>query len=639
MAAGDLLIQCTDPVTNKLVVFHREQRSRMRYSSTVPGGDAACSWTVSCDDIIRTGFPGVRSRVKVYDPVRETYPWVGILEKPVLHWERGKLVSVDFNAVGAAQAEHRQFPGRLVFIDADHPSPLSINYTEVITDLKDAMLFGLSITPLVSGVQTGVATSGITLGAPTEDFRGHTGQQLWTAICTLTARLATPYIWMVYADQFGLPALHWLAAPSSPEYFEMGNAKTIDLGIDMAEVANLIYVVFAGDETLSWPDQSTPEPGEIDYSATPDLQTHFVNVSEEIVSLSDAQGFVQGLYAKFNQRLPSEGSIVLDRDIRTRYAGEATPHIDPITEVRAGKPIRLGISHSPYVDAQIDMLIMSAEYDEDSCQTTLSPSTLSQQGRDMRFLQMLAGRNKFNWSLVSPQLTVPNTIQKTEVLQPAYKGWNPTDPQTPHPAVFPSGVTIGSGTISGSSVPVPNREHPTEEETPIIVRPALIPIARTVLGHREYGTLGGMIIPQVLPPERVNYPAMFSTTDEDGELLDGERAGQDIQEVYIDTITVKTLPQGTIGSVTIQVDVYNYDEDETTANVFEIELDTADHARKLLDASTAPLQPVGLKHGDHLIWRVVDPSADFVVKVCLSGWKHWSEFPVLVGPPYIPGNE
>lgn len=638
MAAADLLIQCLDPVTNKVVTFTKAHRHAFKYSSTVPVGDARASWSIDCDQIVQTGLPAKRARITVYDPTRVTYPWLGVLEKPVMHIERGRLVGFDFTAIGAGEGDHQQFPDSLTFVDADHAARSTGRV--IITDLKDAITHGLTRAPLVNGTEDFIATSGITLAGDTEDFRGHTPPQLWTAICSLTARLENPFIWLVYADDTGLPALHWLATPETPEYFEHGNAKRIDLGIDFGEIANQLYGSFRGSNTILRPDPDLAE--EVDYSASPDLQTQYIDVSEEIIDLDGAEGFIEGLLNKFNKCVPTEGTVVLDRDIRTLYAGEVTPVMIPITEVRAGKSIELSIVQTPYLDAKINMLVMAAEYDEDSCTTTLSPTAISTMGRDARLITALAGRSFFNWSLTSPKFgTNPSPdLMKTWVLaenpNPGGPDPDPNKPGDRPNASWLNGYAKIDGLPSGNQAPNPPPSPPTV--VPVMF-PALVPVARSIEGLENiFGPLGGQIHPQALPEERVNYPAQFFTADDDGNLTDGERGGQDVQECWVDTITLKTL-SGVVGTVTVSVDIYHWDDDSTDTDVFTISLSGAANNRIILDGSSAPLMPIKLENGDHIIWKVSGAGASFWVKPCLSAWKNWSKFPVLVGPSWVPGND
>lgn len=650
MAASDVRVVCFDPAHpenyDHATIFYRKMRTGLKWSSAVPGGDRRASWTVSCDILAEVGFPAGKSRVLIEDPVRGTFPWRGVLQTPKPNYARGRLSSVDYEAVGCADGSFRQFEGATVFGVTDVVS--TVNGRQLTTNLDEIMEFGLTICPLIDGTQDHIGTGGA-LTEDTLNYQGHTAPQLWQDICNLTAGMATPFIWMVYPDKdSGLASLYFLATPTSPEYFEHGNSKENKLEIDYGEIANQIYLKFKDEPLIKVPATGDP----IDETMTPDLQTHYMEVSTDIQEYNTAVGFASSLYGKFNQRVVTGGSIVLDRDIRTRYAGDSTFQMIPIYEVRAGKTIQAEITKVPYLDdVIINTFIASVEYDEDACQTTLSPSAISEQGRDARLLAVRGENSKYTWGYTSRALTSPHpdfdkivSVGGTSFFDGFYtnKDWaQPTVPST-NGGIAPPNINrdpTGVPTVyKPNPLPMPITSLPPSESSTPLLKPGIPLMAFLRDGMRALGPLAAKIVPDALPAHRINIPASFGTADQDGTLDDGERRHTDVQEGFIDTFTISVLG-GTNVTVTVKVDIYNWDLAAVRiADAFELTLAAAHRGRFQYNNSDDDHAPILLFHGDQLIWKVADVGADddVILECALSGWKAWKEYPVLVGPSSVP---
>lgn len=648
MAANDIIVACLDPAaeTNlaRAVKFTRTMRTGLRFSHGAPGGNLTASWTVSCDHLADVGYPQKKSRIAIYDPVRHTYLWRGVLKTPREHLVRGRLSSITFSAVGCAEGSWRQFPEPTVFGVTDVLSTL--NGRQLATDLGEIMKFGLRITPLVNGSQGGIQSGGI-LTEDTGDYRGHTAPQLWEDVCNLTRSLGTPFIWMVEPDATGSAALSFFAEVPNPRYWEHGNAKTNDLEVDWSTIANIIYVAFQGKVI------QLPPPGDpLDYTATPDEQSAFINVSETIREYNTAQGFAASLYQKWNQSVVTGGQIVLDRDIRTNINGVL--EIIPVYEVRAGRGIQIEKTKTPYhPGVAMDIIIKTAEYDEDACTMTLSPAVLTEEGKQVRILAIRAeqSQSKMTWSwtdrnMATNILPPPDAISTS--MQHQVENWT-RGAVADTPGTSPSvSRDVGNGTAynadgtpksfdPNSVPPAWNRTLLSNAQAYLLERGAPI-IARVRDGLQSLGSLGWMIHPQLLPPERINIPAVFSTADDEGSLDDGERMHTDVQEGYIDTFTCSVLNQIST-SVVIKVDVWNWDDDDIRLpNAFVMTLDSEDHQRIQYDNTDDDKRPVLLYHGDQLRWKVEGAEDPVILNCALSGDKNWGQFPVLVGPNWVPGN-
>lgn len=644
MAANDVVVICYDPAADtnlaRAVVYTRAMRSNMRFSHGVPGGNLTASWTVSCDHIADVGFPKPRARVLIMDLERGTFLWRGVLQKPIPTWERGKLTEVEFNAVGCAEGSLRQFADPTVFGVAGVTS--TVTGRHIVVDFADIMQYGLTICPLIDGTQANIASGGV-LTEDTRDYKGQSASQLWEDICNLTRGYATPFIWLVQPDDTGHAALEFYAEAPNPRYFEHGNAKTNKLEVDWAEIANLVYVAFQA-EIFQFPAIGDP----LDETNTPDIQTHFVDVSTDVQERNTAQGFVESLYTKFNQRTVTGGSITLDRDIRTNING--TPEIIPVYEIRAGVAIEVEVTKIPYLgNVVLDLPISAAEYNEDACEMTLSTTPLTQAGKNARMLALRAEHSKMSWAWASKQLTSPAPdLQKVPmpgfvgVHNPGFyiNGWGDA-------ASSPSVAFLnGGGTLDPSEnpnpIPTPVTQDPPANAEPPLVKP-IFPLAAQTRAYgmgMGFGPFGMMLHPQGLPPERVNIPAQFSTVDPiTGDLTDGERMHTDVQEAYIDTFDVSTL-NASLVAVTVKVDIWNWDLNAIrVSDAFELELDGSGAAvRFQFDNSDPEHKPILLFHGDQLRWKVEGADEEAILNCALSGWKNWSQFPVLIGPDSVPGN-
>lgn len=649
MAAEDLQIICYDPAAetnlSRATVFTRAMRTGFKYSHSAPVGNLAASWNISCDHLADVGFPKEKARILIWDSARNKFIWRGVLKEPEMAYERGRLSSVGFSAVGCAEGSWRQFPGPTVFGVTDVLS--TINGRVSITNLGEIMSYGLTITPLINGSQGGIA-NGEVLTEDTRDYRGSTAPQLWEDTCNLTRGLATPFIWMVEPDETGLAALSFFAEVPNPRYWEHGNSKSNRLQVDWSAIANLIYVAFQG-RLIQVPPAGDP----LDYTATPDIQTAFINVSDAIREYNTAQGFADSLYTKWNQKIITGGQIVLDRDLRTNINGSL--EMIPITEVRAGRAIEVEITKTPYLPGvALDVIVRHAEYDEDACTMTLSPAILTEEGKQARILAIRSeqAQSKMTWAWTDRNMASPiATLNAATPAETAIHVSNWTEGRAADPGGVAPSVTRRDSpptynpttglpsTFNPNSVPKPHDYAvPTNAKAWIIQHGApLIAMARNL--QDGLGTLGRMIHPQELPPERINIPATFSTSHPlTGSLDDGERMHTDVQEGYIDTFTVSVLG-GTLTTVTVKVDVYNWDDDDIRLpDAFVIELDGTARARVQYDNSDEDHRPILLYHGDQLIWRVEGAQDDVILNCALSGDKNWGEFPVLVGPDWIPGN-
>lgn len=643
MAAEDVRITCFDSVNGaKKVIFTRAMRKGFQFSHASPVGNTSASWTVSCDHLAEVGFPAKKARILVDDPVRHTYLWRGVLKTPREHYERGRLSSITFDAVGCAEGSWRQFGTPTVFGVTDVLS--TINGRQLATSLGEIMKFGLRITPLIDGNQGGIQNGG-QLTEDTRDYQGSTAPQLWEDTCNLTRGLATPFTWMIEPDSGGRASLVFFAEVPNPVYFEHGNAKSDDLEVDWSQVANMVYVAFQGT-TIQVPPLGDP----LDYSVTPDWQTAFVNVSDIIREFNTAKGFAESLYQKWNQNVVSGGQIVLDRDIRTNIG--KFPAMIPIYEVRAGRAIQIEKTKTPYhPGVALDIIIKRAQYDEDSCTMTLSPAVLTEEGKNARILATRAeqAQSKMTWAwtdrnMASPAPALEMRQYSPYIPSPITPGSNSAKAaEKPSVSRNPaSGATYNANGTPKDLKPNPVPRPWTKVFTPGSIGPLIehgIPIlAKARQGMARFGTLGWMLHPQQLPPERINIPAVFSTADDEGNLDDGERMHTDVQEGWIDTFTCSVLNQ-VATSVTIKVDIWNWDDgDIRVADAFVLTLDDEDHKRIQYDNSTALKKPILLYHGDQLRWKVEGATDPVILNCALSGDKNWGEFPVLVGPNWIPGN-
>lgn len=650
MAAEDIRVVCFDPAFDgnydHATIFTREMRTGFKYSHGSTAGNLASSWQVSCDHLADVGFPKGKSRILIEDPVREKYLWRGVLQTPHLHYERGRLSSVDFSAVGCAEGSWRQFPGTTVFGITDVLS--TVNGRQLATDLGEIMKFGLNICPLINGSQSNIATGGV-LTEDTRDYRGSTAPQLWEDICNLTRGLGTPFTWMVEPDDGSLAALSFFALAPNPRYWEHGNAKRNDLAIDFASIANLIYVSFQG-RVIQVPPVGDP----LDYTATPDIQTAWINVTDVIREYNTAQGFANNLYSKWNQRVITGGKIVLDRDIRTNINGSL--EMIPCHEVRAGRAIEVEITKTPYLEGvALDIIIASAEYDEDACSMTLSPAILTEEGKNARMLALRAeqAQSKMTWAWTDRALATPiPTLGAANPAETAIHVSNWTEGRVADPGGIAPSVsrrdnpptyspTTGLPTVwHPNSVPKPHDYSVPGNATAWLLEHGAPLLAMARNGLDGLGTLARMVHPQELPPERINIPAVFGTAHPlTGSLDDGERMHTDVQEGYVDTITVSVLG-GIPATVTVKVDVYNWDDVAIRLpDAFVAALDgLSSRFRLQYDNSDDEHRPVLLYHGDQLIWKVEGATSDVVLNCALSGDKNWGEFPVLVGPDWLPGN-
>lgn len=627
-------IRCKHPVTAKVTTITREMRSKFRFSKHTNLGDRAASWSVDCSHIQRLGInPELGSRIKVVDTERsDKVLWSGLLRNPVGHWERGALTSIDFSAKGYGAAGLNTFRISTKFGDADHESTSTSRI--IITDLKDAMQHGLVRAPLINGTQSHIALTGITLNADTEDFRGRRPDDIWTAISSITARLATPYLWMVQADEDGDPALFWYARPSTPEFLEGGRSKSMSLGVDADRIANLIVVAFHGDDTRTIPDQTIPQP--IDYTQIADLQDFFVDVGQQLYFLDDVLGYAGGLYNRWNRREINNGEIVLDEDLKARYIGEGpTWNMVPITDVAPGHVIRAQVSSfKPYLaSGRIDVMIEDTEYDEDGCTTTCQLEAIGEGDRNARMITTIPGKS-MKWQILYGPGFNNIPIDLGNMAKPDFntgagpglfatmnghgapgEGIGPgtskvrTTTQGPPPAI------VGSGSITPTA--------PYLEQSTVL-------IARATESNPRFGRYGGKVHPESLPDNRYNIPWVFNIPD--WQDTDGFLPGVDVQEGWPDTLTLKLLNDDT-GSITIHFDVFRY-VDGTTISDFlpSIGLASENYTSVIIPRDDR----VMLNHGDHVSLRFEGGGDVGVISIAVNGWKHWSDFPDLDGPENIP---
>lgn len=642
MAGENIRIVCWDPAAptnlDRAIIIPREVRSSFSFTTSVPGGDTAASWDVNCDYLRDVGYPLGKARILVDNPTRGTYLWRGVLKAPEIEWTRGMPTLAHFEAIGCAEGSFQQFPSTTVFGVTDTLS--TVNGRQVVTNLGEIMAFGLTQCPLIDGPQSGIENGGV-LVEDTRDYRGQIPPVLWEDVCIMTRGLGTPFIWVVEPDPgTGLASLRFYAETTVPTYFEHGNAKSNKMRIDYGEIANQIYGVF-GASLLQHPPAGDP----IDYTQTPDLQTHFVDASTDIQELSMAQGFVESLYQKFNQRVPTGGTIILDRPIRTRVGSSYV--MLPFEEVRAGRAIETEITKVPYLDSVVvDLPIRSTTYDEDACQITLSQSPINEAGKNARMLAMRAEQAKLVWGTLSRGLGSPHPdLEYVHMASGtnAYDGFTVSGWSAPSiPSAGQGSPTVPSKTLPGRNpLPTPVTTDPPDGAQP----PPIVPLIPVAAANRDgypgfgFGAMGYQIVPQMLPGQRINIPAQIPTFDPiTGDLGDGERMQTDVQEAYIDTVTLSTLGGVSI-TVTVKVDIWNWDLLAVrVADAFTINLVAANAARLQFDNSDAEHMPILLYHGDQLRWKVQDADTMAILHGALNGWKSWKEFPVLVGPDSIPGN-
>lgn len=190
--------------------------------------------------------------------------------------------------------------------------------------------------------------------------------------------------------------------------------------------------------------------------------------------------------------------------------------------------------------------------------------------------------------------------------------------------------------VKPNPIPLPVTTDPPSDAQPPLVVQGTVPWVKTRDGWFGFGPYGRKIPPAALPDDRLNLPIIIGTADRDGDLTDGERAHCDVQEGYVDTFTASTLDEEIV-TVTIKVDVWNWDLDAIRiADAFVLELTATDHERFQFDNSDEEHAPILLLHGDQLRWKVEGADADVQLNCCLSGWRNWKEFPLFIGPKWIP---
>lgn len=631
-------IRCRNPLTNKVTTITRDMRTGFRFSKHTNIGDRDASWTIDCAHIQKMGInPELNSRVKVVDTDRsDKVLWTGLLRKPVGKWERGALTAIDFSAAGYGKAGLNTFQVSTKFGDASHAA--TSKNRVLITDLGNAMQHGLTRAPLITGTQSHIDTStGITLNADTEEFRGRRPDDLWTSITAITARLATPFIWLVQADESGEPALYWYARPSTPEFLEGGRSKTMSLGVDADQIANLIVVAFHGDDIRTAPDQVLPMP--IDYSQIADIQDVFVDVGEQLYFLDDALGYAGGMLNRWNRREINNGEVVLDEDLKARYIGAGADwNTIPITDVSPGHVIRVQVQgFKPYLaSGRADVFIEETTYNEDDCSLTASFEAIGQGARDARLITTIPGAGmkwqimygpQFNpsinlWTMVKPERNTgagPNLFSTMngngapgEGIGPGTSFSKPPAQGTPPAATDPAPDLTAPPMLSAGSIPgaVPDEDHPN-----------------------EFGRFGWMQHPETQPPERTNFNFVLQSDAEGTDIVDKIFPGQDVQEVWVDFLSLKLPGPGPVGSITVHLHLYRHASGATITDVFDPISLVAENATSL---ALARDDRVLLLHGDHLYCETEGASGVDSVSVGVAGWKHYWMFPDYDGPSWVP---
>lgn len=616
-------------------------RTGFRFSKHTNIGDRDCSWTIDCGHIQKLGInPELNSRIKVVDTARDDKVlWTGLLRKPVGKWERGALTAIDFSAAGYGKAGLNTFHDSTRFGDASHPATSKTRI--IVTDLGFAMQYGLTRAPLITGTQSHIVTAtGITLNADTEEFRGRRPDDLWTSISAITARLATPFFWMVQADESGEPALYWYARPSTPEFLEGGRSKTMSLGVDADMIANLIVVAFHGDETRTAPDQNIPMP--IDYSQIYDIQDVFVDVGEQLYFLDDALGYAGGMLNRWNRREINNGEVVLDEDLKARYIGAGAEwNTIPITDVSPGHVIRVQVSgFKPYLaSGRADVFIEETTYNEDDCSLTASFEAIGQGDRGARLISTIPGAG-MKWQIYyGPQFNkVP--VDLGNMAQPNYNtGAGPRLFSTMNGNGAP-GEGIGPGS-SHSKPPTQGTPLAALDPTPTVTAPpirsaAAIPGAVPDEDHQtEFGRYGWMQHPETQPPERVNFNFVLQSDAEGTDIADKIFPGQDVQESWIDFVSLKLPGPDAEGSITVHFHLYHHASGATEEDVIEPLSLVSENATSL---GLARDDRVLFQHGDHLYCSTEDASGVDSVSVGFAGWKHWAMFPDYEGPDWVPSQ-
>jgi hypothetical protein len=511
----------------------RERRHDLEWSSVVPGGDDRCSWNMTCSDaavVFEGTLPDQLIEVRVTGTEVIDILWIGWLRKPRLRVEEGIFTEVVF------EAEGYQYSG-LVEPFEEHVKygPASVGSSSldkvVTTDVTDAMSHARSQkTPAITGEK--FLSGAGNFEEDSESFFGKTAVDVWNTANQILGYFANPLYWQVYAID-GEPTLELFPHGGTPDYFEDGKAKSLDVEFDANDVVWRVVAAFGGTQTYVADD-----PPAI---ATTYTKSKVLNLETEARSLNNVTNVADGAVAQLNVVRITGGTIVIDKPIRARYCITDLPP----EYLRAGRMIDVTIPEeaAPYHTDQPEvggpisgfLYIKRCSYSEESCEASLSPSAYTDEARALRMIPF-QNSPALTWGIAFGTFNTPPRYDK----------------------LYPEGTST-----------IPQRTNPNTE--PIIG--SMVPTGYKTDSLHDYGPSGAIVDPRSIPKNAAaanfiiegkrDASNNLTIITDTASLANEVAAFQPIPEMVVERIV---LYSPISGSITLRFHKFNRLTETTTNN-------------------------------------------------------------------------
>lgn len=565
-------------------VYTRSNRSGLSFNTVINGGDDKLTLAVPCDDL---NLPPEGSVVRVWTDETgfSTYPiWMGRLHVKRFHIEKKVVKSINLECMGyyheGDTETSRKFLTDQVYGPASTGSSPLTSKT-VTTDIRDAFSHACNqLMPDVQVLLSELAVTGINLTHDTQAYNGQSAVEVFNFLAAITGYLSTPLVWEI-KQRLGIPTLHAWSVDTSPTYYDDGESNQ-DLTYELAARANRVTVEWGNNQRWTSPTDDGDPLSYVAFQGLAILQDKYVTSGKEVVSLLEVQELGRGYLRKFNVRRPN-GTVEFTAPLRSSLG------YHPLEVIRAGTIIRCELSQDfllnnegdntggPLDQLHTDRYMIDVRYEESDkeCKLVCTYGEVGDLYREIRRL-----------------MTVPNKFITWDTAFGAFGRPVPEMDKAP---------VLGSQYVSA----------PNTVGSPFVE--AVIPMAAMSNGTQSFGTVGGQVIPDILPDNFSELPVVLRTAD-------GSTIPVNALVPIIKIPITKNYKLNTWRAVSIQIGDITilFKKNDVTFATIVITTD---------DEGSGTFTETTLTTGDIVSVFVTANTTIANVTANVSGNKHWPQFP------------
>lgn len=269
-------------------------------ADVTPGGFDSASYQVFSDKYI----PDIDAPVAVYDSNYRRHSFLGFVSE---RREKGNCVTVQCTRT----TRDDQFVPASGASSGSPAEPITAKKYPPATRIGVMIRDAFQLMPDVYD-DSRIVDPDIQIIQETQNFAGHTAEDLLNYVTALTTQLSTPLLWWVWDAASGAGHLSCLVVQfqdTGARYRVTISSDEIERVYSRSSFINAATVQWGNEQYASAPNQEAGEP--IDHTVLRNTRRKYVNASRNIGTRTDALALAQNYLARFSQYRSTSGTITL----------------------------------------------------------------------------------------------------------------------------------------------------------------------------------------------------------------------------------------------------------------------------------------------------------------------------------------